>query len=132
MLFWIFAIMLIVGIALYWNSSIWDTRHCIGWCMAAVGAVCVIVAGLILFFSYIEVGAQEGALKTRQEAIEYKINSGVYRDEFNLLDKDTVAEVAYWNSDLIKYKALQRNFWIGIFIPNIYDDLEIIDYERIK
>lgn len=35
-------------------------------------------------------------------------------------------EIREWNEDLAYRKAIQRNFWVGIYYPNIYDNLEFI------
>ena len=82
---------------------------------------------IVLLVSFIQVDAQEAALKTRQESIEYRVESGINDDVFNLLDKDIINEVKDWNEDLTMRKVWQRDFWIGIFIPNIYDNLDFID-----
>ena len=62
------------------------------------------------------------------DAIEYKVTSGVCRDEFGLLSKEVIDEVQDWNKDVRYYKAVQDDFWIGIFYPNVFDQFETIDY----
>lgn len=35
-------------------------------------------------------------------------------------------EIREWNGDLAYCKEIQRNFWVGIYYPNVYDNLEFI------
>lgn len=37
-------------------------------------------------------------------------------------------EIREWNEDLSWDKKNQDDFWIGIFVPNIFDRFEFIDY----
>lgn len=34
-----------------------------------------------------------------------------------------------WNTDLAFKKEAQRDFWVGIFYPNIYDEIDFIEME---
>ena len=58
----------------------------------------------------------------------YKIESNSCRDEFGLLSKELIDEVQEWNQDVRYYQKIQRNFWVGIFYPNVYDEFETIDF----
>lgn len=35
-------------------------------------------------------------------------------------------KIQNWNEDLAKYKVLQNDFWLGIFVPNIFDQFNFI------
>ena len=62
----------------------------------------------------------------------YKAETESYYDEFGLLNKDVIDEIQKWNEDLIFNQEMQDNFWLGIYIPNIYDEFETIDYKTAK
>lgn len=68
----------------------------------------------------------------RYKALTYKVESRACRDELGLLSKEVIDEVQAWNEAVVRNKTLQNDFWIGVFIPDIYDDLKTIDYELYK
>ena len=44
-----------------------------------------------------------------------------------LVNVNLMEDIEEWNTDLAYHKQIQRNFWVGIFYPNIYDDFEFIE-----
>lgn len=143
MLFWLFVIIMVVGIVLYivgckcWNPNKYPFLYEYSSAMCGGGAVisvlsgiAVIIMAIILCCSYINVDAKVAENKERYTALEYKVTSGACRDEFGLLSKEVIDEVQDWNEDLIYYRSMQDNFWIGIFYPDVFDQFETIDYEK--
>ena len=71
-------------------------------------------------------------LEQRYDALTYKSQTESIRDEFGIVNKDYIDEVQEWNEDIASNQRMQRDFWLGIFIPNIYDDFELIDLDSIQ
>ena len=148
MLFWLCLIVLIIGIGLVAVGKMewFDTRNenklrkflyqndeTIEYSgLATVVVSGIIMAIMIVVFAcdYIGVNAQVEKAKERYNAITYKVESGAYRDEFGLLNKEVIDEIQDWNEDVTYYKNFQKDFWVGIFIPNVYDQFETIDYTK--
>lgn len=125
MLFFVFVLVLIVGIVWFVNNE--DSM---------MSVICIVLGGLATFVSlFIIMGSSINTpilslqYSEWQTAIEYKISSGLYTDSLDILDKDIVDEISRYNQRVISGKHLQRDFWIGIYIENAYDDIEVIDYE---
>jgi len=104
-----------------------------------IGAILTLLSSIAIILSLIIIGAnniESNAVKQKREqryvGIMYKIESGIYEDDFKINDKDLVTEISEWNQDIVYYKSMQRNIWVGVFIPNIYDEFETIDYGLIK
>ena len=74
----------------------------------------------------------EAKYQATYEAIVYKMNTVECRDEFGLLNKNMCNEVQIWNETISYNKEMQRNLWVGIFYPNIYDNFETIKLEGIQ
>lgn len=143
MLFWLFVIVMAIGIVLLaigrkcWDSDkhpfLWehDSEICsAGGMIFMFSGFAVIIMTVILCYTYTNVGAKVEVNKERYAALEYKIESGACRDELGLLSKEVIDEVQEWNEDVVYYRNTQNNFWIGIFYPDVYDQFETIDYEK--
>ena len=102
----------------------------IGGFIATLGVIALIVMLIILPICHIGTNADIAERQERYEALMYKVESGACRDEFGLLNKEVLDEVQDWNEYVVRRKNLQRDFWIGVFYPNIYDQFETIDYEK--
>lgn len=142
MLFWLFVIILLVGVSLIvFGSKSWSRekhyflyKHdydikTVGSWITGISAVVLVIMLFILCCQHINVDAFVEKNKEIYEGITYKVTSGACRDEFGLLSKEVIDEVQEWNKDVRFYKVSQRDFWIGIFYPNVFDQFETIDYE---
>lgn len=125
MLFWIFVILTVVGIVLY---KLFDS-DC-GFIISLFSGMVVVVSLFIIIWQYITVDFFLEVNRERYKALTYKIESNICHDEFGLLSKEVIDEIQEWNEDLRHYQKIQDNFWLGIYYPNIFDEFEIIEYER--
>lgn len=149
MLFWLFVIVLCIGFALVCVESNYysifgndDEKHPVAYQLyrndifAFGGAILILVAMLCIAFSLFAIignhtTADSYVAKSneRYEALCYKVETENAVDEFGLRNKEIIDEVQKWNEEIAEYKALQDNFWIGIYYPNIYDQFETIPLE---
>jgi hypothetical protein len=136
MLFWIFMILLVVGIVLWvLNDSVTygsDVFMYIGCTLVVIFGLVVFVSGIIIAVENITAEANKASFIQQYDAIVYEIESGLYTDEFDIMDRTVLDKASDWNSDLVAYQKLQNDFWVGIYIPDIYADLNTIDYKTIK
>ena len=96
------------------------------------GGMCVF--GVILFIELsilavinLNVQSDKEVDMVKYESLIYKLKSDECKDEFGLLKKEIVDEVIEWNKYVTWSKSTSDNFWIGIFVPDIYDDYKTID-----
>ena len=153
MLFWLSLILIVIGVFIVFipniaNKWIDEKSHeklhdflcydgddfCFytGMGIIMVFAVAAIIMLVILSVNQIYERTSLSKYQERYKALTYKIESDSYRDDFGLLNKEVIDEIQDWNENLTFYKSNQRDFWIGIFIPNIYDEFEMIDYEKFQ
>ena len=102
----------------------------VGGIIGCIGGVALFIMLIILPLGHLGIDGYVEADKERYKALTYKVESDSCRDEFGLLSKEVIDEIQEWNEAVVKGKTLQRDFWVGIFYPNIYDDFETIDYEK--
>lgn len=154
MLFWLFVIILAIGIAMsvlgnldwYELKKNWKDKKRIyefgqfmynhdakfsdaGLWTNLISGTIVSIMAIILCCSYCDMDAKVEKYNEHFNALEYKVTSGACRDEFGLLSKSVIDEVQDWNEDVVYYQTVQDDFWIGIFYPNVFDQFKTIDYE---
>ena len=133
MLFWVTLVLFIIalGFAIVYYKQSYDIEF-----FSTVGS------GVFGFFLIIEIciiaashfGTQACVEKNKEtfKAITYKIENGIYNDDFGLLTPEGMNEIQEWNEDVAYYQNIQNDFWLGIFVPDIYDQFEYIDYAQYK
>ena len=131
MIFWIMFLILAVGI--YLSVRFNDNHHMglefTGFIMTVLSCCVILGMSIGIIYQYCNANAQVAKNQIRYDALIYKCESEACRDEFGLLNKEIIDEIQDWNEDLAYYKNAQRDFWIGIFIPNKFDNFEYIDYK---
>ena len=135
MIFWIFVIALVIGIILFALSE--NCSFFYSWDLFAIAdiyisIIVIAIMGVIIVETHVTANGEKLANEQRYDSLIYKVETESIRDEFGIVNKEYIDEVQAWNEDVIKYKEWQRDFWIGIFIPNIYDDFETIDLGNIQ
>lgn len=89
-----------------------------------------ILASLMIFLSTnVQANGDKAKMEQTYDALIYKMNSPDARDEFGIMNKSIVDEIQTWNEELAFNKNMEHNFWIGSYIPDIYDDFDYIKYE---
>ena len=125
MLFWIFVLLGILGIVLYRKCDMdWEFVPMLA--MVSSGVI-VAISLLIMIVWYTSSDAETAGNKAIYESLVYQYENELYENDNDVGKKELMADIEEWNADLAFYKAIQRNFWVGIFIPNIYDEFEYIE-----
>lgn len=142
MWFWLFVIVLAIGVGLivvgnmYWDydKNKFLYRHdedigFAGWIISVISGFVALIMLIFIIISHTNVEAKLEKNREIYDAITYKMESTTCRDEFGFLSKEVIDEVQEWNKDVRYYQSAQDDFWVGIFYPNVFDQFETIDYE---
>jgi len=155
MIFWIFVILTVLGIAVIAGVGKIDKKYSykeedntklvnffyhndepIIWTSGIVAVLNgFVVAFMIVAIIVNQVSADGLRAKNEQRynALIYKVQTESIRDEFGIVNKEYIDEVQSWNEDVVKYQTYSQSFWIGIFYPDrAYDGFETINLEDIK
>lgn len=111
---------------------IYYNRHNIRYTLviiAITASICVFTSVIIIMANHISMNAKVPTNEIRYEMLCYKLKSDKARDEFGFANKEIVDEIQDWNEDVVYYKEIQDDFWVGIFYPNVFDQFEIIELE---
>lgn len=60
------------------------------------------------------------------------IKPELVEDDFGLSNKEVVDEIQEWNMTLVYYQEMRKNIWIRIFYPDVYGEMDTIEYENLK
>lgn len=64
--------------------------------------------------------------ETQYESLTYQLENNLYDNDNDIGKKELMDEIREWNGNLAYCKEIQRNFWVGIYYPNVYDNFEFI------
>lgn len=126
MLFFIFIALFAISVL-----AIIYTDEMSGWhLLATIAFVLTLIALLIstigLASVYINADASVAKWETHYESLTYQLENNLYDNDNDIGKKELMDEIRKWNEDLAYCKEIQRNFWVGIYYPNVYDNLEFI------
>ena len=132
MLFVIFAAILAIGVVVYKVSIYrdYDILTMIGISTSVVGCIAVVISIIVMLCSYTGVDGYIAASNARHDSLVYQYENDIYDNDNDLGKRELIKDIQNWNEDLARYKENQDNFWIGIYIPNIYDQFEFIKLEK--
>lgn len=129
MLFWLFVIALIVGIACIvlgtWAYTNW--LNYTGWFVAVVATFAIVISVTGMICSYVNIEAKIAENNKKYESLVYQLENNLYDNDNDLGKKELYNEIREWNEDLAYYQNIQDNFWVGIFYPDVFDQFEFIE-----
>lgn len=136
MLFWLFVIVLVVGIiatiigSLMYNHTKYDTDwlRFTGIAIIIVMAIAIFISGLTMLDSHSNVDGKVASNKERYKSLTYQLENNLYDNDNDLGKKELYKEIQEWNEDVVYYQNIQDDFWFGIYYPNIFDQFETIEY----
>ena len=133
-------LLLIIGIPLLAGIALWIIgANIMDWRAESIelsGVVLTTIFGILMFISVIALCLAYGSAdatvaqyEARYESLKYQMDHDFYETENEVGKAQLIDQVREWNEELASNKKLQRNIWIGAFIPNIYDEFEFIPLE---
>ena len=108
-----------------------DCQETIGTVGAGVligAAIIVVIMLFVLAIIYIGAPAEYARKQAEYESFSWEISNDVYTEDDDILGhKELYNQVREWNKHVAGCKANANNFWIGIFVPDYYNDLQLIE-----
>ena len=123
MLFWI--AILALGLLIWWGIR---TDFDI------VPGVLIFVMGIVVLCMVIDIGTEHIGVEadieryySRYEMLKTQYENNFYDNDNDIGKYELVSKIQKWNEDLAYNKKIQRDLWLGIFHPNIYDQFDFIE-----
>ena len=130
MLFWIFVGAFIIALVLVYLLRDTDILLEISAIIATLLGGVIVISLCIMACNYIGIDAEVAGYQKRYEALTYQYENDFYDNDNDVGKKELVSEIQYWNSDLAYRKTIQRDFWVGIYYPKVYDQFEFIKLNK--
>lgn len=120
-------VMLAIGVVIshHFDRKNYITSSEIGYVISIVGLLAIVVAGLIAIVVNFNANGTMARYKQKYESITYQIENSVGQ-------KEVYEEVQEWNECIAEGKAMQDDYWFGVFYPDIYDEFELIEVENVE
>lgn len=128
MLLFLAIILALVGTALALSSDR-DMLFGLGLVLNVCGWVALTISLIVLGVNYINLKGTMSKIHQRYESLTYQYENDIYNNDNDLGKRDLMEDIQKWNEDLAWYREAQNDFWIGVFIPDIYDQFEYIALE---
>ena len=80
--------------------------------------------------NYLGIEGNVSQMNIRYEMLTYQYENDVYENDNDIGKRELITDIQSWNEDLAWHKENQRDLWIGIYIPNIYDQFESISLDK--
>lgn len=135
MLFWLFLILIAICIICFIILEHASFKHycteiftvCAAVAPGVFGCIGLIVSIAIFAQNYLGLEGDIAEYKEHYNTIIFEVENKLYDDDVTTVSqRELVKEIQSWNCDLAKRREIQHDFWIGIYIPDIYDDFEFI------
>ena len=132
MLLFIIIILLAIlfGIAGAWLVENDGWAEMIGIISIVVSVLCAFAVAIMIIVAAVNNIGTAGLIalnEQRYESLVYQLENNLYDNDNDLGKKELYNQIQSWNEDLANGKQMQRDIWVGMFYPNIYDDFTYIE-----
>lgn len=115
-----------IAVGCFFEENFWSG---LGFFLFLIGMIFGIVFVVCTVAITIDTITAPATLVEKQQeyiSLVYQAENNLYENDNDYGKKELANQIQNWNQTISRNKANQRNFWIGIFVPNIYDELELI------
>ena len=129
MLFWMTIIVTVLGLILGNILFEHDFEILFGFSAGAsmIAAIALLIEIIVLCVNHIGVDGYIQRMNARHDMLVYQYENDIYDNDNDLGKRELIEDIQSWNEDLAERREIQDDTWIGIFIPDIYDQFEFIE-----
>lgn len=129
MLFWMTIIVMILGLILFeiLFEHDFEISCIVSGVISGLAAFALLIEIVVLCVNYIGVDGYIQRVNTRHDMLVYQYENDIYDNDNDLGKRELIEDIQNWNEDLASRKENQDDAWIGIFVPDIYDQFEFIE-----
>lgn len=115
----------------YTRKFNWETTFTLK-SIAIVLIILIISGGIVAFFVNQCAESSTTAYRIQYETLVYQLENGAYENVVEYNRKDLMDDICDYNSHIESGRILSKNPWIGVYYPEDWDNLPLIELENYK
>ena len=113
-------------------SNFWDVVGSISIALAVLFFIISAVLGVIAISASVGSESYLASMQEKRNALVYQLENDLYDNDNDLGKKELYSEIIEYNCDVAKGKIMQNNIWVYNLYADVYDDLELIEFDEGK
>ena len=98
------------------------------WAVSLIIFIVCLMASIIIFgINYIGATSYKASLLEEQRILTYQIENEFYENDIEYGKNELFRDVTKFNTLVREHRELTKDFWVGIYEPNIYDDIPLVE-----
>ena len=111
-------------------SNLWDVIGFISIALAVLFFIISVVLGVIAISASVGSESYLASMQEKRSALVYQLENDLYDNDNDLGKKELYSEITEYNCDVAKGKIMQDNIWVYNLYADVYDDLELIEFDN--
>lgn len=107
----------------------WDVIGSISTALAVLFFIISAVLGVIAISASVGSESYLTSMQEKRNALVYQLENDLYDNDNDLGKKELYSEITEYNCDVAKGKIMQNNIWVYNLYADVYDDLELIEFD---
>ena len=108
----------------------WNVIGSISAVLAVLFFIISAVLGVIAISASIGSESYLASMQEKRNALIYQLENDLYDNDNDLGKKELYSEITEYNSDVAKGKIMQDNIWVYNLYADVYDELELIEFDE--
>ena len=121
---------LVLIISLNKFSNFWDVINFISIALTVLFFIISAVLGVIAISASVGSESYLASMQEKRNVLVYQLENDLYDNDNDIGKKELYSEIIEYNCDVAKGKIMQDNIWVYNLYPDVYDDLELIEFDE--
>ena len=98
--------------------------------IAVFAGLALVVCSIVSICIYSSADATAAEYNAERQSLIYQLENNLYDNDNDLGKKDLYDQITEYNKDVVSGRELHDKFLTACFYPDIYDDLELIEFDE--
>ena len=109
-------------------GDFWEFMNCISLVFSIALSLVSVCLGAVSVVAKAGGNAYLASMQEKRSALVYQLENDIYDNDNDLGKKELYSEITEYNCDVAEGKIKQDNIWVYNIYPDVYDELELIEF----